>query len=67
MEKFNVEAFFRREIELAKNLLAINPNDQKQRDRLAHSALKLGDLETAIKYGTSEKLKQLIACQQKTK
>jgi hypothetical protein len=61
MKYFNITKFFEAEIELAKTILSYRPDDQKQKDRLAHAALKLGKMELAEQYGTSEKLKDLIA------
>lgn len=61
MSYFDRKKFFEKEIELAKIVLLTKPDDQKQKDRLAHAALKIGKIELAEQYGTSEKLKNLIA------
>lgn len=49
-----------REIELAKNCLLSNPDDDIQKDRLSWWSAYLGDFETAEKYAVSDKAKNWI-------
>lgn len=56
MYNFDKKKFGLREIELGKSILEKNPTDTVQRDRVSYWALQLGDIDTAIEYGTSEKM-----------
>jgi len=52
--------YARREVDLAKSYLEVNPDDIEQRDRLAWWSAYLKDFETAEKYAVSQKTKDYI-------
>lgn len=52
--------YARREIELAKEYLKLNPDNSSQKDRLAWWSAYLGDFETAHEYAVSPKVKDYI-------
>lgn len=58
--KNNKEEFAKNEIALALENLKINPDNELQRDRVAYWALKLGDIELALEYGTSTKMRKIL-------
>jgi len=57
---FNKEAFAKAEIELGLQNLKLDPTDQKQKDRIAYWAIKIGDTKLAKKYSTSPKMKAMF-------
>lgn len=52
--------YAKNEVELAKGILARDPDNEVQKDRLAWWSAYLGDLETASKYAVSNKTKKYI-------
>lgn len=58
--RFNLTQYAQNEIKLGLQLLEMNPNDIKQKDRIAYWAIKTGDKKLAKKYSVSPKLKGMF-------